>query len=435
MAQYPEFVRRCAERRLPFDQTLEVLFCNPPVEGTEHSADEWTRIYNTFRPLWDAARREQGVLRLAREVSPELASNVYEKLPADNAAVFLFSSWPQHLRPASESLAKLGQGGLYVLELYGDEKKNLNRTRFESLLANHSWRTVLYTLAYGDMGLEAMAANPNAFDKDFNPDGTPKEKEFWTKLPLVGAMGDLVRNLAHNRPVSWEEVGWAGLDVADGALLVASFGASAPLTAAKGAAKSGVREFARQEVKAVARSAVGKTGRAGAVTAIKTKTAKSLLRSWSEAVATGRIAKGVTGSLKVTGWTIRTLAAVGLKTGRVAAAAWNAVPEPVRKFIRRGLLAASLIAVLLERTIPEIFNRIQAGIPAWIDSLRDGASKSLAELMSKAIESVTGGTFPAEALASWFRASFPYLLLAAGTVGLGIWYGRHRRAKRRATRG
>ena len=42
-------------------------------------------------------------------------------------------------------------------------------------------------------------------------------------------------------PSSWGEVGWAALDIADGFLLIASFGSSTPLSAAKGVAKSSLK--------------------------------------------------------------------------------------------------------------------------------------------------------------------------------------------------
>ena len=96
---------------------------------------------------------------------------------------------------------------------------------------------------FGDEAFAMLSDDPRWAERYFLPDGTPNPEATTVidMLPIIGAPYTLGRNLLMGYPSSWGEVGWAALDIADGFLLIASFGSSTPLSAAKGVAKSSLK--------------------------------------------------------------------------------------------------------------------------------------------------------------------------------------------------
>ncbi len=117
-----------------------------------------------------------------------------------------------------------------------------------------------------------MEKNKAWLDKYFQPDGTPKEEEWWTQLP-GGALVDVTRNWAKGYPNEGSELGWAALDAADAALAVASLGGSEVLTET---AKEGGELVTKRVAKAEAKREVFGAGQRRAARDLAQRGAREL---------------------------------------------------------------------------------------------------------------------------------------------------------------
>src|SRR5208337_5198661 len=143
----------------------------------------------------------------------------------DDIASLLYAGYENEVVFAAEAVSKFGDLAIYILNHYEGSK------RFHEALKDNGVgpRLIPYVAKFGDQGIERLQENKGWLDKYFQLDGTPKEEEWWTQLP-GGAAINLARNWAKGYPNEWSELGWAGLDVADAALAVASLGGSEVVT-------------------------------------------------------------------------------------------------------------------------------------------------------------------------------------------------------------
>ena len=88
-------------------------------------------------------------------------------------------------------------------------------------------------------------------DRYVSKDGklTEEKASLIEACPFVGGMATVAKNWAKGYPCEWSEIGWAALDVADCALLIASLGASSAVTVGKSAATTTAKNAARIAVK------------------------------------------------------------------------------------------------------------------------------------------------------------------------------------------
>ena len=281
-------LRETSRLGVPDGGVLEIIFANQDQFAENPPSAEQLINLNKNRPaVWDAARYEALVLRLDAAV-PHLSEPLLEQFPGADIAAFLFTNYEGEIPAAASALAKFGDLGLYILNRYQGDP------RVHELLRNPEVgaRAIPFLARFGDQGFEKLEDNLAWLDRYFDAEGNPEKGHSWIEgVPIVGAPANVVQLWVKGHPVSWGELGWAGLDVVDGALLVASFGASAPVTVARQGAKTTARQTVKQSTRSAGRSAAAKAvGRGVARSTARESFLKKFARRggrWAAPVAGG----------------------------------------------------------------------------------------------------------------------------------------------------
>lgn len=361
-------------KRIPLAEVLEVVFANRDLvvarqkEQSPEQIADWLAGLRANKPqVWKHARTTPLALRL-NEQAPDVAERLLEKFGADDVAAFLFAQYENEIPSAAKAIDRFGDLGFYILNRYHEDQ------RVHALLNEPSVgvRVVPYLAQFGDAGLDKATSNRAWLDKYFKPDGSPLEKEWWTKIPF-GAAADVARNWATGKPNEWSELGWASLDAADAALLVASFGGSAVVTQG---GKQAVKRVAVAEAReGASRLAAG--SRLAAREAMAAGRSASLLRrasglGHSVVSAAGRTALRASER------------AAAIVRGSVAG--WTSLTPLMRKWTARALLGVGLYITLKERTLPMVADK--AG--ALLEKVARKPLESLGEGLRSALAAITG---------------------------------------------
>ncbi|MGI9239906.1 MAG: hypothetical protein ACR2RV_03845, partial [Verrucomicrobiales bacterium] len=287
-------------------------------------------------------------------------------------AAFLYTNYEDEIPAAASALEKFGDLGLYILNRYQADP------RVHQLLTNPEVgpRAIPFLARFGDQGFEKLDANIAWLDRYFDASGNPKKGHGWVEgIPIVGAPANVVQHWAQGNPVSWGELGWAGLDVVDGALLVASFGASTPVTVAKQTAKATGRQAIKQSTRSAAKSASAK---AAARSSARNTARKSFLKSF--AGRSGRWAAPIVGGTELVfrlGRTTFSRIGVGARQAATRlSSTWAASPLRLRKWTYRGLLGVGLYFTITERTIPKL-PEIAAGIGEQVGKIATSITEAV----------------------------------------------------------
>ena len=183
--------------------------------------------------------------------------------------------------------------------------------------------------------------------------------------------------------MSWGELGWAGLDVIDGALLVASFGTSAPVTVAKQTAKATGRQAVKQTTRSAAKSAAAK---ATARSTVRSGARESFLKSFAR--RSGRWAAPIAGGAELVFRIGRTtVSRIGISARQAAtrlSTSWKASPLRLRKWAYRGLLGVGLYFTVTERTIPKL-PEIAAGIGEQVGKIARSVTEAIPTALASAL--------------------------------------------------
>jgi hypothetical protein len=276
--KYGELIKTCVDKEkvLPLCETLEIFF------SQQHYLNSFTEkhttesapillarnlgeIKKTSPNLWRAAKASPGALDLYDDAK-EFANDVFKKCDGINVQDLLYTDYfkPDRvlLKNAARALAKWGQLAFYTLNLYSDHVDNkptsgnqapnktinsgeFNDNNFKKALAT-DFRTVFYVATHGQTGIQNILDNTKYLDKDLDAQGDPLHPSFLKNLPLLGGPLTVFNNWAQGIPNTYGELGWAALDVADGALLVFTLGVSAEGTVAKQAAKEAAKKLAQE---------------------------------------------------------------------------------------------------------------------------------------------------------------------------------------------
>jgi hypothetical protein len=360
--------------RIPLEEVLEVVFANRDLvgarrkSGTPVEVAEWLARVRANKPqVWMYARTTPLALRL-EEQAPDVAESLLRRFGVDDVAAFVFVGYESEAPTAARAIDRFGDLGIYILNRYRDDP------RVHRLLADDSVgvRIVPFLAQFGDKGLDRVSADRAWLDKYIGADGSPLEKEWWTKIPFGGA-ADVARNWATGKPNEWSELGWGAVDAADAALLVASFGASSVVTqGGKAAAK---RAVLAEATEGGARFAVG--ARLAAREAMAAGRSASLLRRAAAAVHSGAVAAA------------RTTLRAGEHAAslvRTASGGWTGMSPLARKWTARALLGAGLFVTLKERTLPMVADK--AG--ALLEKIARQPLESLGAGLRNALAALTG---------------------------------------------
>lgn len=373
LAYGPIIHRAVRDRGLDLAETLAVLYANADrfhlsggagerARQAAQAGDHLTFLCRNRPEVWKAAQSIPLALWL-EEQAPLYAEEVLRKFGPDHVTVLLHDSYEDALAPACAALLKFGDLAIYVLQLFAgnaDFKRHLKDPRV-------GVRLIPYVMKHTENPNEALANledNVRWADRYFDAEGNPRgDPHAWLEaVPLVGAPGKVLMNWSRGYPCTWGELGWAALDVADAALLVASLGTSSGVTAARQAAKAagrqGAKALTRAEARQVERSIVREAARRAAEGALRRAAARgsseSLLRR--AARSPGLAARVLEGSRVVVRWAGHGIHEVGRATAgslRTLRAGWSSSPA-LRRWVLRGLFATLLFIRIKELTLPAL---------------------------------------------------------------------------------
>jgi hypothetical protein len=314
------------------------------------------------------------------------------------------------LKNAAHALAKWGQLAFYTLNLYSDraDKKSneFQYNNFKKALAK-DFRTVLYVARNGQTGISDILANEKYLDKDLDIKGDPLKPSFWKNVPVVGGPLVVFSNWTQGIPNTYGELGWAALDVADGALLVMTLGASAETTVAKQAAKTAAKIAARKFAEEAAKKGIKTTF---------TKFAESAFAKFIRLLSvTDNVFLSMPSVfLRFAGKIIN----VALYLARTAIKTWSGLPSGFKSFVYKSFLAITISVSIVFRTIPFLWNAFLEQIKKLPEILKEvfvNAPKDLANALVKGLDdlfAMTGiGTKTVYwgILASFFIMAFLFL--------------------------
>jgi hypothetical protein len=385
-------IQICVDKgAVPLEELLGVMFANPDycdkyLHSPEHLAARLLTIRREMPHVWEHADR-QLVFQLTDDV-PEIANELCRKFGTDDIAVFLYLKYGNAVPQAAAAVNQFGDLAIYILNRYSESEL------FRKYLKDFSLgvRIVPYTAMFEDKGLERLVTNQAWLDKFFDSDGNPKQDQWYETLPGGGAV-KVAGNWAKGYPSEWNEIGWAALDVADAALLVASLGTSAPASAMKTAGTAGIKVG----TKAVARDTVTTVIKSG--TRATTKGARNLAKTqkttlFRQGIRTlarqpfrlvpqgGRLLVQTAKIVAIT--PAKKLSGSIYRSARSVYAARHGVNPAARKIIYRSLLATGITITLWNRTIPALkltLPQMGEKIGAFIaDSAKVGAETTAAVL-------------------------------------------------------
>ncbi len=365
---------------VPDSETLEIIFANQAQFAQDPPSADWLVNLKKNRPaVWEAARYETLVLRLDAEVT-HLSQALLKKFPGADIAAFLYTNYEDEIPASASALEKFGDLGLYILNRYQADP------RVHELLTNPEVgpRAIPFLARFGDQGFEKLDDNLAWLDRYFDESGNPKKGHGWIEgIPIVGAPANVVQHWTKGNPVSWGELGWAGLDVIDGALLVASFGASTPVTVAKQGAKTSGRLAIKRSTRSAAKSAAAK---ATTRSTVRSTARESFLKSFAR--RTGRWAAPITGGAELVFRIGRTtVSRIGISARQAAtrlSSTWAASPLRLRKWAYRGLLGVGLYFTVTERTIPNL-PEIAAGIGEQVGKIAASITEAVPAALAAAL--------------------------------------------------
>lgn len=380
---------------LALDEVLEVIYANSETldrklrdSAAVDLAAKLALVRQNKPSVWKAARQFALALKLDED-APQYADELLSKYGSDDIANFLYTEYPELILPAAAAIHQYGDLAICLLNEYADEEPR----RFDRYLTDPQVgiRLIPYVAQFRDQGLDRLEQNRAWIDKYFDAQGKPKDAEWWTQIP-GGAAASVARNWARGYPSEWNELGWAALDVADAALLVASMGTSSVVTvageAAKSTGKTTTKILTKKEVRALVANAgrgkaqrVGRNARKLARNGVPESLLRRVLRAGKALKATGGVVVAFGGRL------VREPAQKFVAAGRQLLTQWKRVPEKTRRLVYRSLLAVGLIINLNERTIPAM-GEIGAALGNFTGDLVNGSIELVGQGLANALNAI-----------------------------------------------
>ncbi|MCL2347048.1 MAG: hypothetical protein FWC50_02185 [Planctomycetaceae bacterium] len=460
---YGPIFRYCLDKgQMPLDELLDVMYANQDFfdkhasEPPERLAARLVTIRDSQPAVWRSSKLTPLCLQLY-DVVPNLANTLCDKYGSDGIATFLFTKYNDVIPQAAAAVRQYGDLAIYILNRY--EKSN---TFHKSLKDNElGVRIIPYVAMYEDKGLSQIESNKKWLDKYFDEEGTPREKEWWTFLP-GGAAVNVARNWSHGYPNEWSELGWAALDVADAALLIASLGSSSTVSASKSAVTSGAKTIGVEAAENVVESAVeaGVKRATTAGTAVGTKViglevTESIAAAGARQTAAGARAASSLEKvslfrrvIQVTQFSYRLVlqpVGIGIRyalravdvvvirplrifctqvyhAARSLHTAWAGVDPVTRRIIYRSLLCTGIAITLYYRTIPmlkEQLPKIGENIGRFVGQVTTEVAKTVPAVLSGFVDGLVGDQIQSARL-----GYIKWSVVALALLGGCFWFGR-----------
>lgn len=386
---FGELIQELVRAQIPVQEAVEVIFSNQiaveQYNPTRRAA--WlVEVHKKYPTLWRMALDHPGILEFMEATKDdqgyELAKSVLEQYGPRLPIQLLGQSCPDAIKPGARALKEYGERAITILTMYAKDPRLEQYLNDESV----SIRVIPYLAQFTDEGFDTLKQNIAYLDKYLEKDGRPKVAEWWTHIPTVGGPVNVIRNWATGIPNEWSELGWAALDVGDGALVILSFGSSAALTTtAKQGAKRGSIELSRSAAKQAGRL-TRKAEQAGVEAAIKSggRYAESSLLKRALSF-TGKATSIGWKTIKVGGLVISETKTLAINSAKTIHTTWKSVPQKVRRWVYRAALGATLYISIQERVLPNR-DKIATGAVELTKQIADQTSKTTGMLLAEAAQ-------------------------------------------------
>ena len=415
---YGDVISTCVDHKIPIEELINVMSANPDFcqQYENDLSARLIKIQSEQPDVWKDADQPL-VLQFSQDV-PHLANELSRQYGADYIASLLYLKYDDCVSQSAAAISKFGDLAVVILDKYSESdlfKKHLKDNQL-------GVRIIPYVAMYEDTGLERLAQNQGWLDKYFDAEGNPKEEEWWSILP-GGALVKVCQNAANGYPSEWSELGWAGLDVADAALLIVSLGASTPASAAvKGGtttAKVGGKTLTRDTAAALTKSGARATV-AGERALARTAERLPILARFAHLAETGRTMRWTVAGGKF----VYRVYEIGVRTplrvfGQSVYRTTKIVGNPK---VARALLTVGLAITIYYRTL--------LGLKDALPQLGDKFGRAMAQLAKTSAETVAGtlNGFLNEFLQSTAGSRMVPFFVFFGTLivfaGLAIWSGK-----------
>ncbi len=371
------------QTQAPPSECVDVLLANielyekaQHVGGESRFIQDVVSLYKKDKNVWVLIGMESNAL-LIYQLHREKARDILAQYSPDGITHLIINASrdelsainPQSVHNGIEAVARYKEIALYVLEKYGSDH------RFEQVLAR-DFRAIAYLALHEEEGMNHLSSEDwrGYLDKELTGEGEPKQGH-WLEYFPGGALYRMAENIQQGYPLSWDELGWAGVEVAEIGFAVASFGSSTVVTTAgKSAVKVSVKSTAKTGSHALHRAAL--RGRTRTEAAHGFERALSL-RGTSRLMA-GKLLSSARGGTSAV-WRIGRLTFRPIVfIARGLSIAWRVLPPSMQRPLFR-LSALSLVSVeLYYRTWPHR------------GAIMEGFSQSLA----RATSDVIAGSIP-----------------------------------------
>ncbi|MFN6334229.1 MAG: hypothetical protein ACK5TX_13685 [Planctomyces sp.] len=389
---YGNLIHAAADEGVPVEEVTDVVIQNRDFLGedgvltefdrqsrTEKLSETLVQMYRQRPSVWEAARSDSFVLHFDSLV-PAYSQSILHNHPDLGIASLIATQYGEVAHLAAAIVDRYGELGAAILNHYCESEL------FAAVLKlpDVDYRVAMIAILERDAGLEAVRANPAYLNKMIDENGKPRTADWWEHVPLAGGIANVARNYAKGYPSAWSEIGWAAWDVADAALITVSFGTSKVVTtAAKHSARSIGRKAAARLTATARRTAVATahgTG-LGRLLARAKQTTGGIALQW-----TAGTVLHLGSSMLATGHRVSVLTARSIRSAK------SSLPPGLRKYIARGVLAASLIA----RT-PQRVEGLSGSVQDAARSLTAAAGRiptQIANAMSELQSALTGNWQP-----------------------------------------
>ena len=415
---YGDVISTCVDNKIPLDELLNVMLANPDFceQYEKDLVARLVKIHSEQPDTWKSADQPL-VLQFSQDV-PNLANELNRKYPAGYIASLLYLKYDDCVPQAAAAIDRFGDLAILVLNQYCESelfKKHLK----DKELGVRIIPFVADSQKGDDQGLEQLAQNKKWLDKYFDTEGNLKEEEWWTILP-GGALVKFGKNVAAGLPNTWSELGWAGLDVADAALLIVTMGASTVVTASKttsaatgkATVKVGSKLVLKETADAVAKSA-------GRRTVTMASERLPVLARLTRLAETNRVVRWTLSGGKF----VYRVYEVGIKTPLrvVGQSVYKTAKVVGNPKVARALLTVGIAMTLYCRTFP--------GLPEALRQFGEMFGQATAQLAKTTAETVAAALygFLNEFLQPMNSNTTPYLVFFGTLIVFAIftlWFGK-----------
>lgn len=247
--------------------TLSIILLNRKGFAKSYcSVGDIEDLYRHEGKLWDAARVVPEFLSLSHMCAP----SDLEKVAGMDADIDLAGLCAMVLYAANDNDGNLNAKAvanlMRALAIHGrDALEGINQPsvlpsmELPEMLAL-DWRVPAFLKQHPDDGIALLKADSKWLDKEFKEDGRRRKDSVLGYVPLVGGIIEVGMNIAQGYPTTWGEIGWAAFDVAEDALAIAAFVATAPGGGSGALAIKGAGAAAKSAARGAAKSAFVKSG-------------------------------------------------------------------------------------------------------------------------------------------------------------------------------